>query len=95
MNFYNYIFIILLILTFILALVLYLNFKKLKVKENQKLTLINNALESEKQNSKNSSIKTHHEIELLEKNTHRKFLKLRVLIFNTDFTLQEIFNKLS
>jgi hypothetical protein len=73
-----------------LLLRLYNSYQKLKKSETENLNLLKMELDSEKKKAnqlKNISEK----IKKTNNSTHLKLLKIRVDIFNIDFTLSEVF----
>lgn len=90
MNYTTLITTILFPLILILIIGLYISFQKLKNSENQALQLVYLDLDKEK-NIKNQLKSTSEKITSLENSTQEKILKIKVGIFNIDFTLSEIF----
>lgn len=75
---------------FFLLLGLYFSYQKLKNAEIENFNLLELELDSEKKKAhqlKNVSEK----IKIINNSTHLKLLKIRVDIFNIDFTLSEVF----
>lgn len=81
------------ILILIIASILWclLSFHKLKQKEAIKLQLINQELDCEKGMQK-KLIQSKMEFSRITANIHEKLLKIKIDIFNLDFTLTEIFH---
>lgn len=75
---------------FFLLLGFYLSYQKLKNSEIENFNLLKLELDSEKK--KAHQLKNVPErIKIINNSTHLKLLKIRVDIFNIDFTLSEVF----
>jgi hypothetical protein len=68
----------------------YYSYLKLKKSEYKKLELISIEISQESKIEK-QLIKSASKLQVLEKNTQNKLQKIKVGIFNMDFTLSEIF----
>ncbi|WP_439128898.1 hypothetical protein [Polaribacter sp.] len=84
---------ILLISTFtiLLIVILYLDYKKTKILETNRLNYLLLAFNKEKLIS-NQLQKMPEELKSIEQNTLQKFQKIKVGILNINFSLSEIFN---
>ena len=91
----EYISIFLLIFLTLISLITYflLSFKRLKMQESKRLQTVFSEIEVEKKTRlslQNTSI----QIDKLEQQTKTSFLKIRVEIFNIDFSYREIFSNI-
>ena len=68
----------------------YYSHLKLKKSEHKKLEIISIEINQESKIEK-QLVKSSTKLLVLEKNTQNKLQKLKVIIFNVDFTLSEIF----
>jgi len=87
--------IFLLIFLTLISLITYflLSFKRLKMQESKRLQTVFSEIEVEKKTRlslQNTSI----QIDKLEQQTKTSFLKIRVEIFNIDFSYREIFSNI-
>ena len=75
---------------FVIGFWCYYDFKSFKEKENSELNTLYCDLEAEKQ-LKERLKKTPDEIYNIEKNIHQKILKIKIDIFNLNFSIKEVF----
>lgn len=76
--------------TLLISIFLFLNYQQFKENESNKLCLLKNMIDFEK--NKNLILNENSkELVQLEKKTAQKWIHLRSLIFNLDFSLTEIF----
>lgn len=80
------------LLLFVIGLIIYftINYQRIKVIEADRLKFLHAEIEVEKKASKQLE-KAPQEIQLLNKNTHLKFQKIKVDVLDINFTLSEIF----
>ena len=75
----------------IVSIGLFVNYQKLKLTENSRLQYLVNEINTEKRISKNLE-KKKTEVKLITNKIDYQFLKIKTLVFNLDFSLNEIFS---
>ena len=75
----------------IVSIGLFVNYQKLKLTENSRLQYLVNEINTEKKISKNLE-KKKTEVKQIRNKIDYQFLKIKTLVFNLDFSLNEIFS---
>ena len=75
----------------VVSIGLFVNYQKLKLTENSRLQYLLNEINTEKRISKNLE-KKKTEVKLITNKIDYQFLKIKTLVFNFDFSLNEIFS---
>ena len=75
----------------VVSISLFVNYQKLKLTENSRLQYLVNEINTEKKISKNLEEKKT-EVKQIRNKIDYQFLKIKTLVFNLDFSLNEIFS---
>ena len=75
----------------VVSISLFVNYQKLKLTESNRLQYLVNEINTEKRISKNLE-KKKTEVKLITNKINYQFLKIKTLVFNLDFSLNEIFS---
>ena len=75
----------------VVSISLFVNYQKLKLTENSRLQYLVNEINIEKKISKNLEEKKT-EVKQIRNKIDYQFLKIKTLVFNLDFSLNEIFS---